>query len=159
MSGAQIHYPKFLAFIALIYPHLFEELAQISKKADLVEAKLLSSNCDASFQAIVFSEGAFKAGDHFIINPSSFNTAPYSWDWRWVFALKILYKNHLVIPLKFNQKVIALPTGNNPLSMVFFKNVADEFKLVIDNFLYNSESSHHAIYQNYEKYVKSAYIN
>ena len=159
MSSAQNHYPKFLAFLHLICPHLFEELANISNNSDLVEAKLLNSNCNTSFQAIVFSEGDFENGDNFQVLAENINATPYSWDLRWVFALKIIYNNHLIFPLKIKQKVIALPTGKNLLSMVFFNNLTDEITYEIQNLVQNFNSNQKTIYELYESYLNSTHIN
>lgn len=159
MSSAQNHYPKFLAFLHLICPHLFEELANISNNSDLVEAKLLSSNCNTSFQAIVFSEGNFENGDYFQVLAENINAAPYSWDWRWAFALKIIYNGHLIFPLKFKQKVIALPTGKNPLSMIFFNTLTDEITFEIQNLVQNFNNDQKTIYELYESYLNSVHIN
>ena len=158
MSSTQNHYPKFLAFLHLICPHLFEELAKISNNSDLVEAKLLSSNCNTSFQAIIFSEGNFENGDYFQVLAENINAVPYSWDWRWVFALKIFYNNQLIFPLKFKQKVIALPTGKNPLSMVFFNTLKDEITFVIHNFVQIFNNDHKTIYEVYESYLNSSIL-
>ena len=158
MSSVQNHYPKFLAFVHLIFPNFFDELACISNKSDLVEAKLLSSNCNTSFQATVFSEGNFKNGDVFQVLAENLHAAPYSWDWRWVFALKILYNNHLIFPLKFKKRIIALPTGKNPLSMVFFNNLTDEFEFVVQNIVQNINNNQKSVYENYEYYLNSVHI-
>jgi len=120
---------------------------------------LLSTNCNTSFQAIVFSEGDFKNGDYFQVLAENLNAAPYSWDWRWVFSLKIIYNNHLIFPLKFKQKVIALPTGKNPLSMVFFNTLTDEITFTIQNWVHNFNINQKTIYELYGSYLKSVHIN
>ena len=153
MSSVSNYYPKFLGFLQLIYPRWYEHLAINSDKSDLVEAKLLSSNCYTSFQAMVFSEGEFSDGDQFSVNPNSIIAVPYAWDWRWVFAINMLYNNQNIYSIRFKQKVIALPTGNNPLTKVFFKNLNEEFTQEIQSLIKQLEKSGDNIHAAFSKHL------
>lgn len=127
MSSVENHFAKFLAFLQLTYPSLYETLASASRKSDLVEAKLLSSNSSGFYQVIVFSDGKFENGDQYAVNLNAIGETSYSWDWRWAFAVKLLYGNTPIFKIKFKQKVIALPAGKNPLTSVFFNSLLHEF--------------------------------
>ena len=132
MAAVNKQYPKLLSFLYLIYPSLYEQLAEFSSKSQLVEAKLISTNRLEMYQAIVFSEGDTSSGETFKLIFSDAMGVPYSWDWRWVFAVNVLYQDQNILPLKFKQKVIALPTGEHPLSSVFFNNLEHEFTVEIN---------------------------
>ncbi len=153
-----MHYPKLLAFLQLIYPSLFEELAHYSSKSDLVEAKLISANYLNSYQAIVFSEGETRNGEIFKIIPKYSFVSPYSWDWRWVFALSLKYDKNTIFPIKFQQKVIALPTGKHPLSTVFFNNLNNEFTKEIHKLIELLDRDNTLITEAYESYLNSVHI-
>lgn len=112
-------YLKLLAFLQLFYPDLYLTLSLHSEKANLLEAKLICSNNIHSYQAIIFSENMAKDGELLEVYAGKNSIAPYAWDWRWVFAVKILFAENIIFPIKFKQKVIALPTGKNPLTEVF----------------------------------------
>ena len=151
-------YPKFLAFLQLFYPTLYKNLSPCSSKADIVEANLICSNTIHSFQAIVFSEGLNKDGEILDIYTGANSIAPYSWDWRWVFAIKILYQGNIIFPIKFKQKVIALPTGNHPLSNIFFNALRNEFQKPISDLINLTKSQQFLIQKVYANYCASISI-
>ena len=129
-------YPKLLAFLQLIYPSLYERLIRHSSKPDIVEAGLLCANNFSSFQARVFSDAHPPAdGDIFGITPKTDPLAPCPWDWRWVFALHIMYEDQTILPVTFPRKIIALPTEKYPLSTTFFSNLNDEFTHAVQKFV------------------------
>ena len=128
MAEMATHYSKFLAFLKLFYPSLYQALSACSENSEIVEANLICTNNIHSFQAIIFSEDVTNKDELFDIYAGKDSIAPYSWDWRWVFAMKILYEGTAVFPIKFKQKVIALPTGKYPLSHVFFDILKDEYE-------------------------------
>lgn len=148
-------YPKLLAFLQLFYPTLYKELSRYSEKSDVVEANLICSNNGHSYQAIIYSEDVPKGGELLDIYTGKDSMAPYSWDWRWVFAVKILFADNLILPIKFKQKVIALPTGKNPLTEVFFNILQEEFKTVIDDVLQISTKDKISVHESYTKYISS----
>ncbi len=131
MLTSVTYYPKLLAFLQLFYPSIHTHLAQISDNPALVESKLICRNDVCLFHAIVFSDDLSESGEKFPIHTNQVVSTPYSWDWRWVFALHILFKDNIIFTLKFKQKVIALPTGKYPLSEVFFENLKHEFDIQI----------------------------
>ncbi|MGH1536949.1 MAG: hypothetical protein ACRBDX_02700 [Gammaproteobacteria bacterium] len=155
MSNTAKQYPKFLAFLQLFYPNLYTELSHHSEKADVVEANLICSNNTHSYQAIIYSEDVAKDGELLDVYVGKDSIAPYSWDWRWVFAVIILFEGNNIFPIKFKQKVIALPTGNNPLSEAFFNIIEDEFKTTIKEILDLSSEEQIPIYHSYTKYFQS----
>ena len=114
----------------LFYPNLYRELSSHSKHAEVVEANLIGTNSIHKFQAKVFSEDVLNQDEVFEIFAEENSIAPYSWDWRWVFAVKILYQGTTIFPIKFKQKIIALPTGKHPLGHAFFEILTDEYKEV-----------------------------
>lgn len=152
MSNTAKHYPKMLAFLQLFYPKLYKELNPYSGKADIVEANLICSNNSHSYQAIIFSEDVTKEGELLEIYAGKDSVAPYSWDWRWVFAVKILFSDNLVFPIKFKQKVIALPTGKHPLTDVFFDIIQEDFKLVLRDILNRSIQDDLSLHESFEEY-------
>ena len=158
MVTLSTHYPKLLAFLQVIYPSLFEKLTHISRKSDLVEATLISSNNLTSYQAIVFSEGNTNNGEIFKIIPKNNFVMPYSWDWRWVFALHVMYEDNTIFSIKFQQKVIALPTGKHPLSGVFFRHLSDEFSVQIQKLIAISNQNKILIAKAYDSYIDSLHI-
>ena len=148
-------YPKLLAFLQLFYPNLYSELTLYSEKADIIEANLICSNNTHSYQAIVYSEDVAKEGDLFEVFTGNDYIAPYSWDWRWVFSVNILFEGSNVFPIKFKQKVIALPTGNNPLTDVFFNVLQDELKTTIKKISNLSTKEKISIHESFIKYINS----
>ena len=148
-------YPKLLAFLKLFYPNLYSELTLYSEKADIIEANLICSNNTHSYQAIVYSEDVAKEGDLFEVFTGNDYIAPYSWDWRWVFSVNILFEGSNVFPIKFKQKVIALPTGNNPLTDVFFNVLQDELKTTIKKISNLSTKEKISIHESFIKYINS----
>lgn len=146
-------YPKLLAFLQLVYPSMYEQLAQVSTRSNIVEARLLCANSFSSYQVNVFSEINPTSGEIFKIIAKDNFSAPYSWDWRWVFALYVMYENQVILPVRFQQKVIALPTGRHPLSMVFFNNLNSEFAHTIQGLVSTSHESKKAITDVYESYL------
>lgn len=155
MSNAVKQYPKLLAFLQLFYPDLYSELSSHSEKTDIVEANLICSNNTHSYQAIIYSEDVAKDGELLEVYAGKESVAPYSWDWRWVFAVNILFEESHVFPIKFKQKVIALPTGKNPLTDVFFNILQDEFKTVLEEILNLSTKNKISIHESYIKYLSS----
>ena len=145
-------YPKLLAFLQLFYPTLYTELSRHSVKSDIVEANLICSNNIDSYQTIVFSEGTMKEGELFKVYAGKSPMVVYSWDWRWVFAVNILFKGEMVLPIKFQQKVIALPTGKLSLTQVFFKIVQDEFKEAVLKIVNDSTANTTSVHEAYQKY-------
>ncbi len=148
-------YPKLLAFLELFYPELYSELSKYSEKTDLVEANLIKSNNTNSYQAIIYSEDVAKNGELLEVYAGNDSIAPYSWDWRWVFAVNILFSGSNVFSIKFKQKVIALPTGKNPLTHVFFNILEDEFRTTIKEILNLSIKQQIPMRNSYAKYLKS----
>ncbi len=155
MSNTAKQYPKLLAFLQLFYPDLFTELSHHSEKADIVEANLICTNNTHCYQAIIYSEDVAKEGERLEVYVGKDSIAPYSWDWRWVFAVNILFEGRHVFPIKFKQKVIALPTGKNPLTDVFFNILQDEFKTVLKEILNISIKENILIHESYAKYLSS----
>ena len=90
-------YPKLLAFLQLFYPDLYSELSLRSEKADIVEANLICSNNTHSYQAIIYSEDVAREGEMFEIYTGKDSIAPYSWDWRWVFSVTILFNGSNIL--------------------------------------------------------------
>ena len=148
-------YPKLLAFLQLFYPNLYSELSLHSEKADIVETNLICSNNTHSYQAIIYSEDVAREGELFEVYAGKDSIAPYSWDWRWVFSVNILFEGGNVFPIKFKQKVIALPTGNNPLTDVFFNILQDEFKVTLKEILNLSTKEKISIHESFIKYINS----
>jgi len=155
MTDTAKNYPKLLAFLQLFYPTLYSELAPSSAKADIVEANLICSNNTHSYQAIIYSEDVAKEGELLEVYAGKDSIAPYSWDWRWVFAVSILFEGKHVFAIKFKQKVIALPTGKNPLTDVFFDILQDEFKTAIQEIIDSSIENKISIHECYTKYHSS----
>jgi hypothetical protein len=155
MSNTAKQYPKLLAFLQLFYPNLYKELNPYSENADIVEANLICSNSTHSYQAIIFSEDVAKEGELLEIYAGKDSVAPYSWDWRWVFAVKILFSDNVVFPIKFKQKVIALPTGKHPLTDVFFDIIQEDFKLVLRDILNRSIQDDLSLHESFEKYFST----
>jgi hypothetical protein len=151
-------YPKLLAFLQLFYPRIYEELSHYSEKSDVVEANLICSNNVHSYQAIIYSEDVSKDGELLDVYAGKDSMAPYSWDWRWVFAVKILFAGNLIFSIKFKQKVIALPTGKNPLTEVFFNIIQEEFKTIIDDVLLISTKDKISVHESYTKYISSVIL-
>ena len=149
-------YPKLLAFLQLFYSSLYEELAQYSDKSDIVEANLICSNNFNSYQAIVFSEGDTRDGELLDIYAGKNAIAPYSWDWRWVFALNLMFEGTIIFTIKFQQKVIALPASNHPLTDVFFSILQNEFTEVIQSIMNTSRQEKIPIHDSYAKYLNSS---
>ena len=158
MVDSTQHYSKFLAFLQLIYPSLYDQISALSEKSDLVEANLICSNNTHSFQAIVYSEGITKDGELLEIYAVKDSIAPYSWDWRWVFALKILFNGDIIFSIKFKQKVIALPTGKHPLTSVFFDILQEEFNKVVIEFIKSAKHKNSPINDVFIEYCKSINI-
>ncbi len=158
MVDSTQHYAKFLALLQLFYPSLYNQISALSEKSDLVEANLICSNNTHSFQAIVYSEGITKDGELLEIYAGKDSIAPYSWDWRWVFALKILFNGNIVFPIKFKQKVIALPTGKHPLSNVFFNILQEEFNKEIIEIIKSAKHKNLPIRDGFIDYCKSINI-
>jgi len=155
MVTATKRYPKLLAFLQLFYTDLYSELSLCSEKADIVEANLVCSNNTHSYQAIVYSEDVAREGELFEVYAGKDSIAPYSWDWRWVFSVNILFDGSNVFPIKFKQKVIALPTGNNPLTDVFFNILQDEFKVTFKEIFNLSTKEKISIHESFIKYINS----
>ncbi|QMU60552.1 MAG: hypothetical protein GKR92_02105 [Gammaproteobacteria bacterium] len=155
MADVSKQYPKLLAFLQLFYPTLYNKLSLHSQKADIVEAKLICSNNAHSYQAIIYSEDIAKDGELLEVYAGKDSIAPYSWDWRWVFAVKVLFSGNDIFPIKFKQKVIALPTGKNPLSDVFFKIIREDFEMVFEELLKQSTQEKISIRESYSKYLIS----
>ena len=107
MSNSAKQYPKLLAFLQLFYPSLYQKLSDHSSKSDIVEASLICSNNADSFQAIVFSDGNSTDGELLPVyaEKTTMSMILNSWDWRWVFAIHILFKNEKIFTLSFKQKV------------------------------------------------------
>ncbi len=148
-------YPKFLAFLYLVYPDLYKTLASFSTKTDLVEAELTRFNNMDAYQAIIFSDGDTSSGEKFNVVFNDHFRTPYSWDWRWVFAITITYTNQTIFLLKFKQRVIALPTGKYALSNVFFNNLQDLFSKEIEKLITSSKKKNISIKENYKTYLNS----
>lgn len=155
MANLNKQYPKLLAFLQLFYPNLYQQLSAHSEKADLVEANLICSNNTQSFQAIIFSEDVAKDGELFEVYSAKNSVAPYSWDWRWVFAVKIVFSGNTVFAMKFKQKVIALPTGKHPLTDVFFNILKDEFEVSIKDILNRSSQEALSLRESVSKHIGS----
>ncbi len=155
MVATSEHYPKLLAFLKLFYPTLYKELSLHSDRPDIVGANLISSNNINSYQAIVSSEGIMKDGELFEVYAGNASLAVYSWDWRWVFAVKVLFQGKIIFPLRFQQKVIALPTGKHPLTEIFFKIIQHEFEDVLEKILKQSMDEKTSIRESYSKYLIS----
>lgn len=151
-------YPKLLAFLQLFYPDLYLILSHHSEKSDLVETNLICSNSSHLYQAVIYSEDVAKEGETLEVYAGKDSIAPYSWDWRWVFAVKLLFDGNIVFPIKFKQKVIALPTGKNPLTDVFFNILQAEFKTVIEEILAKAQEEQITIHESYTNYVASVRI-
>ncbi len=150
MTEMATHYTKFLAFLKLFYPNLYQELSTYSKPTEVVEANLICTNSIHNFQAMIFSEDVAIKDELFDIYAGKDSIAPYSWDWRWVFAVKIIFEGATIFPIKFKQKIIALPTGKHPLSYAFFDILEDEFKEVSKQLINNDASL--STGDRYEKY-------
>ncbi len=155
MNVESTHYPKLLAFLQLFYPTLYEKLSFYSEKPDIVGANLISSNNIHSYRAIVFSEGMMKEGESFEIYAGNAALSVYSWDWRWVFAVKIYFQEKMIFPIRFQQKVIALPTERYPLSKIFFKIIQREFEDVLEKILELSIEENTSIRESYSRYLIS----
>ena len=155
MNVESAHYPKLLAFLQLFYPALYEKLSLYSEKPDIVGANLISSNNIHSYRAIVFSEGMMKEGESFEIYAGNATLSVYSWDWRWVFAVKIYFQEKLIFPIRFQQKVIALPTEKHPLSKIFFEIIQQEFEDVFEKILELSIAENTTIRESYSRYLIS----
>ncbi len=151
-------YPKLLAFLQLFYPELYAMLSYHSDKADIVEANLICSNNIHSFQAIIFSEDVAKDGELLEVYAGKDTIAPYAWDWRWVYAVKVLFSGNIIFPIKFKQKVIALPTGKNPLTDVFFNIIQYEFRVVLEEILSLSIEEKIPMSESFVNYCNSANI-
>ena len=104
VTAASKQYPKLLAFLQLFYPTLYEKLSLYSDRSDIVGANLVSSNNINSYRAIVFSEGMMKDGESFEIYAGNSALSVYSWDWRWVFAVKILLSGKNDFPGQISAK-------------------------------------------------------
>jgi len=148
-------YPKLLAFLYLFYPELYEELSPHSTKADIVEANLICSNNTHSYQAVIYSEDVAKDGELLEVYTGKDSIAPYSWDWRWVFAVNVLFAGEQVFPIKFKQKVIALPTGKNPLTDTFFNIIRDDFKSSLREIIKQTNQEEQTIQKSYSNYIAS----
>lgn len=155
MANLNKQYPKLLAFLQLFYPHLYQQLSSHSEKADIVEANLICSNNTQSFQAIIFSEDVAKDGEIFEIYTGNNSVAPYSWDWRWVFAIKLVFSGSPVFAMKFKQKVIALPTGKHPLTNVFFNILEEEFETSIKDILSRSSQEAVSLHESFSEFSKA----
>ena len=159
MADTSKQYPKLLAFLKLFYPSLYNELSPHSHKADIVETNLICSNNAHSYQAIIYSEDVAKDGELLEVYTGKNSIAPYSWDWRWVFAVKVLFSGNDIFPIKFKQKVIALPTGRNPLTEVFFNIIQEDFESVLEKVLKQSTQDEIPIHESYSKYFISTNSN
>ena len=148
-------YPKLLAFLHVFYPELYSELSRYSNKSDLVESRLICSNNHNNFQAIIYSEDVSKDGELLEVYTGKNSLAPYSWDWRWVFAVKLLFAGNIIFPIKFKQKVIALPTGKHPLTDVFFNILQEEFTTVLKGILRKSQDDKLSIHDCFYNYTDS----
>ena len=96
-----------------------------------------------------------KDGELFEIYAGNASLAVYSWDWRWVFAVKILFQEKMIFPIRFQQKVIALPTGKHPLTEIFFKIIQHEFEDVLEKIIKLSIDEKTSIRESYSKYLIS----
>jgi len=123
-----------------------------------VEAKLICSNSNHVFQAVIYSEDVAREGELLEVYSGKSTVTPYSWDWRWVFAVKLLFDGQEVLPIKFKQKVIALPTGKNPLSHIFFDILQNEYRVVVDDLVRNSQEHDISLHESYAKYISITYI-
>ena len=146
-------YPKLLAFIHLFYPDFYDEICYYSEKSDIVEAKLICSNESHGFSAIVYSQGEMQEGKLFSVRPEKSTAVKNSWNWCWVFAVNILFKEEVIFPLRFKQKVIALPDGNDPLTALFFKVIEDEFIGTLQKITNQSIDEQRALQDCYSDYV------
>ena len=155
MSDTAKQYPKLLAFLYLLYPELYKELSPHSAKADLVEANLICSNNTHSYQAVIYSEDVAKDGELLEVYTGKDSIAPYSWDWRWVFAVNVLFTGEQVFPIKFKQKVIALPTGKNPLTDTFFNIIQEDFKSTLREIIKQANQEKQTIQKSYSNYIAS----
>ncbi len=158
MVDSTQHYSKFLAFLQLFYPSLYKQISALSENSDLVEADLICSNNTHSFRAIVYSEGITKDGELLEIHAGKYSIAPYSWDWRWVFALKILFNGNNIFPIKFKQKVIALPTGKHPVTDKFFNILQEEFNKAVIEIIKSAKHDNLPIHEGFIEYCKSINI-
>ncbi len=149
-------YPKLLAFLQLIYPSLYARLVQHSSKPDIVAAGLLCANDLSSFQARVFSDVHPTDGDVFGITPETDLAAPCPWDWRWVFALHVMYKDRTILPVTFPRKIIALPTEKYPLSTTFFSNLNHEFTHAVQKLIGDSHNDGKTITETCKDHLYSA---
>ena len=148
-------YPKFLAFIHLFYPTFYEEVSYYSEKSEIVEAKLICRNDDNGFTAMVFSQGEMKDGKLFSIRADTSFAVTHSWNWCWVFAVKIYFKGEMIFPLHFKQKVIALPDGNEPLTTLFFKVIEDELISAVQKLMKQSVDEQRSLADCYASYLSS----
>ena len=155
MPDSSKQYPKLLAFLQLFYPDLYKELSSHSEKADIVEAQLICSNNTHSYQAMIYSEDVAKQGELLEVYAGKDSIAPYSWDWRWVFAVKVLFSGEIIFPIKFKQKVIALPTGKHPLTDTFFNIIQDDFKTTLIEIINQAEKENETLHQSYARYITS----
>lgn len=155
VTAASKQYPKLLAFLQLFYPTLYEKLSLYSDRSDIVGANLISSNNINSYRAIVFSEGMMKDGESFEIYAGNSALSVYSWDWRWVFAVKIFFQEKMIFPVRFQQKVIALPTEKHPLTEIFFRIIQREFEDVLEKILQLSIDEKTPIRESYSRYLIS----
>lgn len=155
VTAASKQYPKLLAFLQLFYPTLYEKLSLYSDRSDIVGANLISSNNINSYRAIVFSEGMMKDGESFEIYAGNSALSVYSWDWRWVFAVKIFFQEKMIFPVRFQQKVIALPTEKHPLTEIFFRIIQREFEDVLEKILQLSIDEKTSIRESYSRYLIS----
>ena len=153
MTFCNGRYPKFLAFLQLAYPNLFDRLTQFSKKSDLVQANIISAHSIDNFSVIIFSDKTSLEGDRFNIISVNNDSAPYDWDWRWVFAIKLMYKMELVFTLKFKRKVIALPSGKHTLSPSFFENLQMEFSDQVQELISYMNNKQISIASCYSEYL------
>ena len=119
----------------------------------MVEAKLIGTNNQEMYKAVVFSEGDTKNGEIFRLNFNDSIGTSHSWDWRWVFSVKVLYENDTILSLQFKQKVVALPSGKHPLSNVFFNNFSSEFKTRISRIIEFKNNNKIPITDAYEAYI------
>ena len=150
MADSCNSYPKFLGFLYLLFPDLYQRLANYSSNSELIEAKLIATNRPQSYQATIYSEGETESGETFRIIPNISTSEPYSWDWRWVHTVEISFDNQKIFKADFKQKVIALPSGRHPLSHNFFENVHIDFKTVIEKMLEkNCDSGVSSLYSEY----------
>ena len=155
MVNSAKHFPKFIAFLQLFYPTLYKQLNSYVEDSDLVKANLICSNNTHSYQAIILSEDVSKDGELFEIYTGKDSIMPYSWDWRWVFAVNILFEEKSVFPIKFKQKVIALPTGKHPLTNVFFNILEDEFDKTLNELRATANNTNISIHECYLNYCNS----